>query len=67
VWAFGSKVARAIAVVTLLGILLGAALERSLYLSDISSEVLLVCSIQGKAPFGEVHQDWDVVHRSWGI
>jgi len=67
VWTLGSKVARAIAVVASLGILLWAALERSFYLSDVSPEVLLVCSVWGKAPSGEVHWDWDVVYRSWGV
>ena len=67
VWTLGSKVARVIAVVTSSGILLWAALERSFYLSDVSPEALLVCSVRGKAPSGEVHWDWDIVHRSRGI
>jgi len=67
VWAFGGKVARVIAVVAFLDSLLGAALERSLYLSNVPSEVLLVRSVRGKASSGEVHWDWDVVHGSWGI
>jgi len=57
VWAFGGEVARAITVVALLDPLLGAALERSLYLGDVFSEALLVCSVRGKAPSGEVHRD----------
>jgi hypothetical protein len=57
VQAFGSKVARTIAVVAFSNLLLGAALERSLYLGDVFSEALLVCSVRGKAPSGEVHQD----------
>ena len=67
VQAFGGKVARAITVVAFSDSLLGAVLERSLYLSNVPSEVLLVCSVQGKAPSGEVHWDWDIVHRSRGV
>ena len=55
VWAFSSKVAGAIAVVALSDSLLGAALERPLYLSDIPSEALLACSVWGKASPREVH------------
>ena len=65
--ALGSKMARAVAVVASSGILLKAALERSFYLSDISSGALLVCSVRGEAPSGEVHWDWDVVHGLWGV
>jgi len=67
VWAFSSKVTGAIAVVALLDFLLGVMLERPFYLGDIPSEALLACSVQGEASSGEVHWDWDVVHRSWGI
>jgi hypothetical protein len=57
----------AIAVVALSDPLLGATLERSLYLGGVPSEALLVCSVLGEASSGEVHRNWDVVHGSWGI
>jgi hypothetical protein len=58
-------VSRAVAVVALPDSLgLGVTLEGSFYLSDIFSEVLLVCSIRGKASSREVHWDGDIVYRS---
>jgi len=67
VWAFSGEVARVIAVVALSDPLLGAALERSVYLGDVPPKALLVCSVWGKASSGEVHWDWDIVHGSRGI
>ena len=57
----------AITVVALSDPLLGATLERFLYLGDVPSEVLPVCSVQREASFGEVHWNGDIVHGSWGI
>ena len=65
--AFGGEVAGAIAIVALSDPLLGAALKRPIYLSDVPSEALLVCSVWGEVSSGEVHWDWDVVHGSRGI
>jgi hypothetical protein len=65
--AFGGEVAGAIAIVALSDPLLGAALKGSLYLGNVPSEVLLVCSVRGEASSREVHWDGDIVHGSWGI
>jgi len=66
--AFGGKVPRVIAVVTLLDLLgSGVTLEGFFHLGNISSEALLVCSVWGKVSSGEVHRDRDIVHGSWGV
>ena len=57
----------AIIVVALSDPLLGAMLERFLYLGNVPSEVLPVCSVQREASFGEVHWNGDIVHGSRGI
>ena len=68
VWALGGEVPRAIAVITLSDPLGSrVTLERFFHLSEVSPEVLLVCSIRGEASSGEVHWDRDIVHGSRGV